>query len=191
VSHRTLALVGLRCSGKSTLGRLLARELDGSFVDLDDALLAEANAGAADLRYESVGELLLEVGQDAFRDLESRTLRSLLASDVPKVLATGGGAVERPANRALLRERAAVIWLRVDTPTLQARMRVHPVLRPPLLGDDPVAEIPDLARLREPHYREVADSVLDCGTDPPQQLLARILAAPLGFSALAPSPTNP
>jgi len=51
--------------------------------------------------------------------LESRTLERLLASDQPKVLATGGGVVERPTYRELLRNTAAVVWLQVDPPTLQ------------------------------------------------------------------------
>jgi shikimate kinase len=174
---RTIALVGLRCSGKTTLGRVLARELGRELVDLDDALLAEANEGLADRRHESAGELLREAGVEAFRELEARTLARMLAVPRPLVLATGGGVVERAENRALLRERATCIWLDCDPAVLQERMRQSPVLRPPLLGSDPVAELPDLARRRAAWYCEVAHLALDSGTLDPPELVRRIQAA--------------
>jgi shikimate kinase len=172
-----LALVGLRCSGKTTLARLLARELGREQVDLDDALLAEANREHGEIRYESAGELLREQGLEAFRELEARTLARVLAAGHALVLATGGGVVERPENRALLREHATCIWLDCAPATLQERMRQSPVLRPPLLGSDPVAEIPDLARRRAPWYREVAHLALDSGSLAPADLVRRIRAA--------------
>jgi len=178
---KTLALVGLRCSGKSTLGRHLAQALDRQLVDLDDAMLSEANSdameGHGEDRYESAGGILSDIGEQAFRDLETRTLERVLSSGRPLVLATGGGIIDRPANRALLREQATTVWLTCDIGTLQERMRQSPLSRPALLGSDPIAEIPELAERRAPLFREVAAFEHDSGTSSVEELTQEILAS--------------
>jgi shikimate kinase len=171
-----IALVGLRCSGKTTVGRLLAHQLGRELVDLDDALVGEAQRAFGDMRYESAGEFLREAGVEAFRDLEAHTLALMLAADRPLVLATGGGVVERPENRALLHERTTCVWLTCAPAELQERLRRSQVLRPPVLGTDPVSEVPDLALRRAPWYREVAALELDSGVLTPPELVQQILA---------------
>ena len=177
---RALALVGLRCSGKTSVGRELARLLGRRFVDLDDELLnawrrsPERRTALAPASPAHAGELLVLLGEPAFRALESRTLRSVLSGEEPIVLATGGGVAELAENRAELGRRAFVVWMRVDLPVLQARLAADPVFRPALLGADPAGELPELARRRASFYGEVADLALDCGQESPEHLAGRL-----------------
>jgi shikimate kinase len=173
LSQRPIALVGLRCVGKTSVGRVLAQQLGVKFVDLDEVLAAEgARAHAA----ASVGDLLRAVGIDEFRRLEGAALRSSLSKPGRRVIATGGGVVERDENRELLAARAICVWLRNDVALLQRRLAADPASRPALLGRDPVLELAELARRREPLYRAVAAHAIDCGAATPTEIAARIVA---------------
>lgn len=173
--RETLALLGLRCSGKSTVGRALAAELGLPFVDLDQELLRAGRY--AGWRVASVGELLERAGQADFRDLEAGALRRVLESSPRLVLATGGGVVERSDNRAWLRRVARCVVLSVPLEILAARLRADPALRPPLLGQDAAAELAELCARREPHFRALAEVVIECGDAPPADIVRRIRAA--------------
>ncbi len=171
-----IALVGLRCSGKTSVGRELARRLGRSFVDLDEeiAQLFASERGLAQVPH--AGDVLSRIGESAFRDLEERALRSALARPEPSVIATGGGVVERAGNRELLGREAAVVWLRVDVAELQRRLRSATDPRPPLAGSDRAAEVPELAVRREPLYREIGPVEVECGKLGVGEVAALILA---------------
>ena len=179
-SRPTLALLGLRCSGKTTIGRLLAAELGLPFVDLDQELVRAGRY--AGWRAVSVGELLERAGQADFRDLEAGCLRRLLEPSQRLVLATGGGVVERPDNRTWLARSARCFYLSVPLEILAARLRADPAPRPPLGGLDAVAELAELRARREAHYRSLAEVVIECGDAPPSEVVVRIRSA-LGASA--------
>lgn len=165
-----VALVGLRASGKSTVGAALAKRLGWSHHDLDDAIVAEANVPGLD----SCREVLLVLGEPAFRAVESKALRTLLAQPGPFVLATGGGAIEASENRALLALHTTVVWLRVAIPILQARLRAEVGTRPPLLGKSVIDEVPLIAARRTPLYAEAADLNLDASLGDPEDLAEQI-----------------
>ena len=97
-----LILIGLPASGKTTVGRQLARRLDMPFFDCDEAI--EAAAGC------SVSDIFARYGESYFRQLEHRTLETLCRKE-SCVIATGGGAVLREDNRLLLRCSGTVFWL--------------------------------------------------------------------------------
>lgn len=153
---RVLALVGLRCSGKTSLARRWAERTGMPFADLDELLVELAGTDG-----ESAGAVLAEVGEAEFRRRESIALADYLANDLPAVLATGGGAILSAANRELLRDHCLVIWLDAPAAVLADRLRTDDTLRPSLTGSDPALEIHALAQQREPLYREVADLRLD------------------------------
>ena len=100
-------------------------------------------------------------GETGFRKREAEALARLTALD-NVVLATGGGSVLNPQNRALLKARGFVIYLHAQPKDLWQRTR-HDKSRPLLRTADPRARVEDLYRVRDPLYREVADLVVDTG----------------------------
>lgn len=170
---RPIALVGLRCAGKTSVGRALARHLATVFVDLDDETVR-----ASGLDLPGAGALLTQVGEPRFRALEQLALEKVLERGDVRVLATGGGVVERASNRELLRRATRCVWLCAGLEVLSARLERERASRPALLGLDPVAEVEALARRREPLYREVAQLTIDVGTLAPEAL-ARSIAREL------------
>lgn len=161
-----IALLGLRCAGKSTVGLALAELAGLPFVDLDECTSPEEPAGA----------LLARVGEAEFRRREEAALERVLADEEPFVLATGGGAVETPACRDLLARRARCVWLRTELDVLRARMASDPAPRPALTGGDPAEELDELDRRRSPHYAALAELVVDAGDGEPRAIAERILA---------------
>jgi shikimate kinase len=175
----TLALIGLRCSGKSTLAREVARELGAICLDLDEAVVIGARGAGLVQGHSSAGELLAKLGEQRFRNLESKGLQFALskAFETPIVLATGGGVVEREDNRELLASRALCVWLRADLETLRSRLRADRTLRPALGGSDAAVELDELARRRDPWYASLAQLELDTTHVPPTVLATHLLAA--------------
>ncbi len=174
-----IALVGVRCSGKTTVGRALAELLGAPFVDLDDEVALIA--GAAD-----AGAVLGELGLETFRRLESRALeRVLTEADRPGgagVVATGGGVVEAPVNRQWLALRTRCVWLRAEPELLRARMRADLAdpatpARPALTGADPLAEIEAVLERREALYAAVATMHVDVGDHDPDHIARGIAAS--------------
>lgn len=140
--------------GKSTIGRLLARRLQLDFVDADQHI--EQHLGCTIRSYFD------SHGEEAFRDVEQNVLTELLAGGAHGVLATGGGAVLRSANRALIRTAAQVFYLRATPDEIWRRVR-HDTKRPLLQVANPLQRLRDLYAQRDPLYREVAHSVVDAG----------------------------
>ena len=148
LQQRSIALIGLSGVGKSTVGQKLALQLGWPLRDID-ALVTQA-AGRA------MAEIFAQEGDSRFRELESAALHTALAT-APCVVATGGGIVLRDENRALLRERAYIVWLDAPTPALAARLRAHSETRPLLVGDDPATALESLRAAREALYASIAD----------------------------------
>jgi len=186
--RETIALLGLRCSGKTTVGRLLATELGLPFVDLDDETLRAGQY--AGWHVGSVGELLERAGRAVFRDLEASALRRVLEPSPRLVVATGGGVVERSDDRAWLARVARCIYLSVPTEVLERRLASDPTPRPPLLGGkDAVDELARLRARREPLYRALAEIEIECGDSPPEEIARRIRES-LEVRPSRPSPTS-
>jgi shikimate kinase len=148
-----LSLVGLPGSGKTTVGRQLARRLGLGFVDSDLAI--EAKLGC------SIREFFEREGEPKFRDIEAEVLDTLTTGD-NNVVSTGGGAVLRPVNRQNLHSRGKVIYLKSTPEELYRRLR-HDTNRPLLQVSDPMGRLRELFEQRDPLYREVAHFVLETG----------------------------
>jgi len=165
-----LALVGGRGTGKSTVGRIVARSLERPFFDADHEL--EARAG------RSVASILVADGEPAFREREERTLAALVAEYPNAIVATGGGVVLSEENRRRLRAFGFVVWLTADTTELALRLEADPrglAARPPLTPDGTIAEIALIIEVRTPLYRSVADIMIDTGGKTPDQVAEAIL----------------
>lgn len=148
----SIALVGLRGSGKSSVGRALAKRLGLDFVDLDERLAQLAPEGG-----DSAGAIFASWGEERFRELESRALVDCMSAQGPLVLATGGGVVSSAGNRELLKRRCRCIWLQASPEVLVERVALDPNFRPSLLGLEPLEEMRRIADSRAELYREVAD----------------------------------
>ncbi|MCX7277410.1 MAG: shikimate kinase [Burkholderiales bacterium] len=148
-----IALVGLPGSGKSTVGRQLARRLQVPFTDSDHVI--EQRIGC------SIREFFEREGEARFRDVEESVLDELTLQP-HGVLATGGGATLRPANRLHLKERCQVIYLRSTPEEVFRRVR-NDVNRPLLQVNDPLTRLRDLFGVRDPLYRETAHFVIETG----------------------------
>jgi shikimate kinase len=148
-----IALVGLPGSGKSTIGRQLARRLSLSFTDSDHVI--EARLGC------SIREFFEREGEERFRDIEASVIDEL-SQDPSCVLSTGGGTVLRPENRIRLRERCKVVYLRSSPEEVFRRLR-HDRNRPLLQVADPLQRLKDLFAARDTLYRETAHFVIDTG----------------------------
>lgn len=149
VMPRNLFFVGLRGSGKTSLGKAVAEALGMAFADTDEIIQARAG--------KTIRELVEEGGWQPFRDLESAVLAEVCAGQ-GQVVATGGGIVERPENRKLLADSGLVFYLMTSIPTLVARLTAVPGAeqRPPLSGLPLEDELRQTFNRREPLYMEIA-----------------------------------
>ncbi|WP_194953598.1 shikimate kinase [Sphingopyxis solisilvae] len=166
VRDRSIVLVGLMGSGKSTVGRRLAQRLGMRFADADDEI--ERAAGM------TIADIFDRFGEAHFRDGERRVIARLLGGK-PMVLATGGGAFINPETRALILKDSLCIWLDADIPTLVERVarRSHR----PLLKDRDAGEVlRELAAVRNPVYAEAHLRVSSAST-PHEQTVRAILEA--------------
>lgn len=165
--QRPIALVGLSGAGKSTVARALATRLGWPLADTDALVVARAG--------HPVATIFAEQGEAAFRALEAEALAAALAI-APGVVATGGGVVLQAANRALLQQRAFVVWLDAPDAALIARLAAHDEKRP-LLAGDAAARLAALRAARAPLYAAVASLHLATEALAPEAVVERILAA--------------
>lgn len=149
----SIFLVGLMGAGKTTVGKLLAKQLGKTFVDADHEI--EARTG---VKIPVIFEIEGEAG---FRKREEAVIADL-ASRSNIILGTGGGAVLSARNRELLRTQGTVVYLRGSPEQLYERTR-HDRNRPLLQTEDPLAKLRELFAQRDPLYREIADLVVDTG----------------------------
>ncbi len=162
---RNLILVGPMGAGKSTIGRLLARELHLPFKDSDKEI--EVRTGA------DIPWIFDVEGEAGFREREQAVIADLCRED-GLVLATGGGAVLRAENRAALREGGRVIYLHTSVQQ-QLERTARDRNRPLLQTADPGRVLRELLALRDPLYREVADLVIETDQRPPRLVVQEIL----------------
>ena len=171
------SLVGLPGSGKTTVGRQLARRLQLPFVDSDHEI--EVRIGC------SIREFFEREGELRFREIEEEVLDSLTQGE-SRVLSTGGGAVLREANRQHLHDRGRVVYLKSTPEELYRRLR-HDSNRPLLQVADPLLKLKNLFEERDPLYRAVAHFVLETGR-PSVATLVNMIVMQLELSGDIPKP---
>ena len=153
-SKPNLILIGLRASGKSTLGKALADRLGLVFADLDDVASALLNADGA-------GEAIQTHGIHAFRDAEAQALRSVLEHK-KQIIALGGGTPTAPGCAEMLAaDPCTVVYLRALPATLRDRLRgTDNTNRPALVGDDVIDEVQMLFDQRDELYCSLAKTII-------------------------------
>ena len=161
-----LVLVGMMGVGKSTVGRLVAAELDRPLFDSDEMI--EQRSG------RTVREIWSTDGEDAFRTLETDTLLEALAEPEESVIAAAGGVVLSERNReALTSADAHVVWLLADVDVLLDR--VGNGMHRPLLDDDPEGTLRRMYVERAALYQEVADAVVSVDHRSPNDVAKAVL----------------
>jgi shikimate kinase len=148
-----IVLVGMMGSGKTTMGRSLARHLDKTFIDSDEEIQKRTGV--------TIPHIFDIEGEGGFRQRETAAISDLVGRE-NMVLATGGGAVLSEQNRALLQQNGIVIYLKAGVHDLWQRTR-HDRNRPLLQTGDPRAKLTELYQQRDPLYQQVADIVIYSG----------------------------
>ncbi|MGL4405793.1 MAG: shikimate kinase [Notoacmeibacter sp.] len=141
---RSVVLVGLMGSGKSTIGRKLAQVIDLEFFDSDTEI---ENASRM-----SVKDLFAVYGEPEFRALEQRVMLRLM-EDGPRIISTGGGAFINPEVREAVLKGGIAVWLDADLDVLMERVGRRET-RPLLNNDDPETTMRNLMEARYPTYAE-------------------------------------
>jgi len=175
---RALSLVGMPGSGKSTVGRHVARHLGLPFVDTDH--LIEQRIGC------SIREYFELHGEPAFRDVETQVVADTMGAGECRIVATGGGVVLREANREVLRAGSHVFYLRTTADDLARRLR-HDTHRPLLQGADPAQRLRQLFAERDPLYRRAAHFVIEVPR-PSVHALVNMVLMQIEVAQLLPPP---
>jgi shikimate kinase len=160
-----IVIVGAPGSGKSTVGAMLADQLDVAFRDVD-AVIVERSG-------KPIAEIFTDDGEAAFRTLEEQVTAELL--QLPGVLSLGGGAVLSPATRVALRGGHRVVWLRIGLSQSVKRVGLD-TARPLLLGNVR-GQLLKLLNERAALYTEVATEVVDTDDKTPAQVVEMIMNA--------------
>lgn len=160
-----LILVGMMGSGKTTMGRILAKHLGKVFVDSDEEITKRTGV--------TIPHIFDVEGEAGFRLRETAAIRDLVRRD-NTVLATGGGAVLAEENRALMQQNGIVLYLKANVHDLWQRTR-HDRNRPLLQTSDPLEKLTELFRQRDPLYQEVSDIVVQSGKQSVHMLMQHLL----------------
>ncbi len=167
--RRCIAIIGMRGSGKTTVGRELARLLADDFVDSDEIIAQEAG--------RSIAEIFAREGEDGFRRRESGVLRRVLSSP-PRVLSVGGGAILDDGNVKLLRAGATVVWLTAPPEVLWRRVASDPATvdtRPPLTEGSGEEELRHVLAQRSSRFQRAGHFVVDTVDRTPAAIAREIL----------------
>ena len=176
------ALVGMPGSGKATVGRQLALRAGVPFIDLDHRL--EQTIGT------TIRSFFETEGEARFRDLEAHTLAEVARQPGGMVLSTGGGAVLRAENRAVLRHFGDVLYLRATPEEIYKRVR-HDKTRPLLQGGNPLDKLRHLYAQRDPLYRDAAQYVIETGRPSVATLVNMVMMQLEMAASAAAAPPDP
>lgn len=160
-----LILVGLMGSGKTTLGRALAKHMGKAFVDSDEEIQQRTGV--------TIPHIFDIEGETGFRQRETAAIRDLVERG-DMVLATGGGAVLAEQSRELMQQNGIVIYLKASVHDLWQRTR-HDRNRPLLQTADPHAKLTELFQQRDPLYLQVADIVMQSGKQSAHALMLNLV----------------
>ena len=164
LSGRSIYLIGMMGSGKTSTGRPLAKRLGYGFVDADAVI--EQAAGC------SIPDIFERDGEAGFRAIERQVLNTI-SQRHSLVVATGGGVVTKPENWGQLHS-GIVVWLDVDRGQLLARLQADTTLRPLLQQPNPEAALDTLLQQRRPLYGE-ADLTVVINDETPEAVADGIL----------------
>lgn len=165
-----LFLIGFRCTGKTSVGQILARRLGWPLVDTDRIIV--------DMIGSDIARMVEESGWAFFRKQERRALEAVCAAD-RQVVATGGGIVLDDRNIQIMKAAGRIVWLTASPETVEARMHADDATalnRPPLAGPGAIEAVASTLAERRPLYQKAADFSVDTDGETIAAVCARIEA---------------
>lgn len=161
---KNIYLIGFMGAGKTSVGRIVADRLGLQFSDLDE--LIEAECG------KTISRIFSELGEDFFRELESKTLLSI-SHESGQIVATGGGVVLRKVNWEIMTERGVTVYLKASPSAIWSRIK-NDTSRPLLQVEKPYERVIELLSIRSPLYEE-ADFIVETGDKSPEKVADDII----------------
>lgn len=157
--------IGFMGAGKTTVGQAYARRFSMPFMDTDEIIEREAG--------RSISDIFAEEGEEAFRRMETETVRRLREHTENTVISVGGGLPLREENRRLLREAGTVVYLKLRPETVYSRLKGDDT-RPMMRGDDPEKRARELLAAREAYYVDAAHILVDTDEKTVDELVEEI-----------------
>lgn len=150
-----IVLIGYRCCGKTSAGKIIAERLEKNFVDTDDLIKEKSG--------RSIDDIVSMYGWEHFRNIEKKVVREVSSAE-NQVIATGGGVIMNEENVNNLKEKGFLVWLYAGADIIKKRLKEDALTgenRPSLTGDDPFHEINKVMKQREPIYESASDIKVD------------------------------
>jgi len=160
-----IVLIGLRGSGKTTIGKVVAKRLGKQFIEMDELIVQRLGL--------SIPEIVNRYGWQKFRNMEAEVTREVARLD-NVVNATGGGVVTREENVRELKKKGKLVWLKANTDTLLRRIG-NGQSRPSLTGKPQQKDMEVVLAERSPIYERVADFIIDTEGKMPEEVAEAIV----------------
>ena len=160
-----IILIGPMGSGKTSTGRILAKEIGFNFIDTDDAIVESTGV--------SIAYIFDVEGESGFRQREYKALMKFLGNN-KMVIATGGGIITHDKSRAILQDHKRVVYLRTSIEKQIERATISDK-RPLLINTDPASKLQELMLTREPLYEEISDIKIDSNEGTPIEIAHEII----------------
>jgi len=159
-----IVLIGMRGSGKTAVGKLLAKRLGKQFIEMDELIVQRVGL--------DIPEIVKRYGWEKFREVEEEVTREVAELD-NVVNATGGGVVTREKNVRELKKKGKLVWLKASADTLLRRIG-DDQYRPSLTGRSPQEDLEAVLAERTPIYERVADFIIDTEGKSPEEVAETI-----------------
>jgi shikimate kinase len=160
-----IVLIGYRGTGKSVVGKIVSQRLGMKCISMDVRIVEKAGM--------PIPEIVEKHGWTTFRDMESEVARELATVD-NILIDTGGGVIERPENRDVLRKNALIFWLKASTAKIVSRIEKG-TERPSLTGKNFTEEVAEVLERRTPKYMSAAQYEIDTDKLTPEQVADRVI----------------
>ncbi|GFP76713.1 shikimate kinase [Clostridium fungisolvens] len=157
-------LVGMPCSGKTTVGKVLAERKKAEYIDTDQYIIANAS--------KSIEQIFSDHGEEHFRQMERSVILDIIAKLENSVVSTGGGMPVKSNNMELLKKYGTVIYLKTTIKNLSDRLdrKNRPLFKDP----DAIKTLENLLNSRSSIY-EKADIIIECNDDTPDEICEKII----------------